>query len=63
MFKIKFGICQGQSRIISDCWEQAGFTHLKVNHKNNFINPETSTSVKKVENVGFYKVEEQTAPM
>jgi hypothetical protein len=54
--QIKLNIEPG-SRIFSDFWkgcittelEQAGFTYFKVNHKNNFVNPETSASTQKVE--------------
>jgi hypothetical protein len=61
---IEYRICL---RIISDCWkgynttelEQVGFTHLKVNHKINFVDPETGAYTQKVrENVEFRKVEQ-----
>lgn len=45
------------STIISDCWrgynsaelEKAGYTHLTVNHRYNFIDPETGASTQQVE--------------
>ena len=46
-----------ESRTISDSWkgystselEKAVFTHLKENHKNTFVDPETGASTQRVE--------------
>ncbi|XP_076626861.1 uncharacterized protein LOC143344575 [Colletes latitarsis] len=52
-----FGGIERSTTIISDCWKaydclnKEGFRHLRVNHKINFVDPETNTQLQNIERV------------